>query len=93
MPMVSLDLLEVGAAVEAVADLRENPEETARLRAVRGRGVRILAGHAVIEAIPGVGKLAIIGATVARILAEGETRGRPPPPFENLRSPLHVHWL
>jgi len=70
---VALDLLEVGTIVEAVADLRENPEETARLRAVRGRGVRILAGHAVIEAVPGAGKTAVIGASVARILAEGET--------------------
>jgi sarcosine oxidase subunit alpha len=70
---VALDLLEVGTVVEAVADLRESPEETARLRAVRGKGVRILPGHAVVEAIRGTGKLAIIGAAAARIVAEGET--------------------
>jgi sarcosine oxidase subunit alpha len=70
---VALDLLEVGTSVSAVVDLRERPEETPRLHAVRGRGVRILPGYAVIEAIPSTGKLGIIAAAAARIVAAGET--------------------
>ncbi|MEA2780706.1 MAG: sarcosine oxidase, subunit alpha [Rhodospirillaceae bacterium] len=72
---VALDLLEAGTSVQAVVDLRERAGESAMVRALRGRGVPILEGHAVTEAIAATGKHGIIGASVARIDDEGRTDG------------------
>jgi len=72
---VTLDLGDAGCEVQAVVDLREQVPETPMVHATRGRGVPILAGYAVTEAIAGTAKLGILGAAAARIAREGETDG------------------
>jgi len=73
---VALDLGDVGCKVQAVVDLRQRAGDSALVRAVRGRGVPIFEGYAVIEAIPAIGKHGIIAASAARITSEGETDGK-----------------
>ncbi len=73
---VTLDLGDAGCAVQAVVDLRRSAGDGAMVRAVRGRGIPILEGHAVIEAIAATGKHGIIAASAARITSEGQTDGR-----------------
>lgn len=72
---VALDLDDAGTSVEAVVDLREHLPETAMVHAARGRGIRILPGYAVVEALPATAKHGILGASAARIVREGETEG------------------
>ena len=73
---VALDLGDAGCKVQAVVDLRQRAGDSALVRAVRGRGVPILEGYAVTEAIASTGKHGIIAAGVARITSEGETDGK-----------------
>src|SRR5262249_5866248 len=73
---VALDLGDAGTEVMAVVGLREQVPETGMVHATRGRGIPILPGYAVTEAIPATGKLGILGAAAARIAREGETDGR-----------------
>ena len=73
---VALDLGDAGSAVQAVVDLRQRAGDSALARAVRGRGIPILEGHAVIEAAAATGKQGVIAALAARITDEGETDGK-----------------
>ena len=58
---VALDLIEAGVEVAAVVDQRLAPEpdaaQDALIAAVLERGLRVLSGHAVVEATPAPGKL------------------------------------
>lgn len=71
----ALDLLEAGARVGAVVDLREQPPATAMSDAVRGRGVRIETGHAPYEAV--AGKHRVAGVVIDRISGRGHVAGSP----------------
>ncbi len=73
---VALDLLEAGVEIAALIDPRADPDEDPAMRAVRQRGVRVLSGHAVVEATPEPGKRGLIGATVDRTVGEGRVAGR-----------------
>src|SRR5690606_30495050 len=64
---VALDLADAGVEVKAIADLRPQPGDSAMERAARQRGLEILPGHTVAEAVPGLGKLHVNGALVARV--------------------------
>ena len=74
---VALDLLEAGVEVAAVVDQRPAPEPDAVMQAVQERGLRVLLGHAVVEATPAPGKRGIAGAVVDSIVGEGRVAGRP----------------
>ena len=73
---VALDLGDAGCTVQAVVDLRQQAGNSPLTRAVRGRGVPILEGYALIEAIAATGKHGIIAACAARITGEGATDGK-----------------
>lgn len=63
---VALDLLSAGTDVAAVVDLRASVPPSLELEAVRRRGIRCLAGHAIYEAHAGAeGQLAAV--TLSRI--------------------------
>ena len=57
---VALDLLEAGVAVEAIADLGRPHDGDERVAAVRARGVRILSGTVIAEAIEGTNHVAAV---------------------------------
>ena len=73
---VALDLLEAGLEVAAVVDLRTAPEETATMAALAARGLRVLSGHAVVEACPGPGNRGIAGVLIDSIAAPGRGAGQ-----------------
>lgn len=73
---VALDLADVGVAVEAVVDLRHEADASPLATAVAGRGIRVLQGHTVYEAIPGAGKRSITGVVVDAVTGEGRVAGR-----------------
>src|SRR5690606_26986400 len=68
---VALDLADAGVEVGAIADLRPQPGDSATELAARRRGLEILPGHTVVEAVPGLGKQHVTGALVARVTGEG----------------------
>ena len=74
---VALDLIEAGVEVAAVVDQRPAPEPDPVMEAVLARGLRVLSGHAVVEAAAAPGKRGVAGAVIDRILGEGQTAGQP----------------
>ena len=74
---VALDLIEAGVDVAAVVDQRPAPEPDPVMEAVLARGLRVLSGHAVVEAAAAPGKRGVAGAVIDRILREGRTAGQP----------------
>lgn len=74
---VALDLLEAGVEVAALVDLRSKPPAGPWAKAVREKGVGIIAGHTVWEAVPGPGKRSIVGAVIDAVAGEGRVAGRP----------------
>jgi len=73
---VALDLIEAGVEVAAVIDQRSAPEPDPAMQAVRERGLRVLSGHAVVEATPAPGKRGITGAVIDSIVGEGRVAGQ-----------------
>lgn len=69
---VALDLLDAGVDVSAVIDQRHEPQPDAAVEAVVARGLRVLSGHSVSEAIAGPGKRGITGAVIDSITGEGQ---------------------
>ena len=69
---VALDLVEAGVEVKAVVDLRSEPGGTPQRAAAQGLGLRVIAGGAVVEALPALGKRGIVAANVGRITRQGE---------------------
>ncbi|MDY0873895.1 2Fe-2S iron-sulfur cluster-binding protein [Dongia rigui] len=66
----ALDLIDAGVTVAAIADLRQSVPATPLVAAVRARGVEILAGHAISEALY-ASKTHISGAALAPVTGEG----------------------
>ena len=73
---VALDLIEAGVEVAAVVDQRPAPEPDPAMAAVLERGLRVLSGHAVIEAMPEPGNRGLTGAVVDSIVGEGRVAGQ-----------------
>ncbi|MGH8504008.1 MAG: 2Fe-2S iron-sulfur cluster-binding protein [Gammaproteobacteria bacterium] len=69
---VALDLADAGVDVARVVDMRANPPNCALAKAARGRGLSIVAGHTVYEALPDAGRRHVQGVMLARILAQGQ---------------------
>ncbi|MEX2648608.1 MAG: 2Fe-2S iron-sulfur cluster-binding protein [Alphaproteobacteria bacterium] len=69
----ALDLLEAGVEVACVADLRPERSDGALADAVADRGVPIVRGATVTEAVPQRGLVGIEAARVARITGQGLT--------------------
>ncbi len=68
---VALDLAEAGVKVEAVVDLRSEVTLSPLTASVGHRGIRVLPGSTVSEAIAGFGKRHVRAALVNRISGEG----------------------
>ena len=66
----ALDLIDAGVAVAAIADLRPGLSNSPLIAAVRARGVEILPGHGISEALY-ASKTHISGAVVAPVAGEG----------------------
>ena len=73
---VALDLLDAGVEVAAVVDLRPAPLASPLAQAVAARGVRVLTGHGVVEAVPLRGNRHIQAAVIAPLGADGAETGR-----------------
>ena len=73
---VALDLIDAGVEVAAVVDQRSAPEPDPVMDAVLARGLRVLSGHAVVEATAAPGKRGITGAVVDSIVGEGQVAGQ-----------------
>ncbi len=80
---VATDLLDAGASVRAVVDVRPEPDGEAGA-ALRERGVRILNGFAVGEAVPAHGNRHVSGVRVAKVASSGALEG----PHETIRCDL-----
>ncbi|MFQ5775272.1 MAG: 2Fe-2S iron-sulfur cluster-binding protein [Kiloniellaceae bacterium] len=74
--LVALDLMEAEVELAAVIDLRRAPADDPAMRAVLERGVRVLSGHTVTQALPGPGKRSIVGVVIDSITGEGEVAGQ-----------------
>ena len=74
--LVALDLLEAGVEVAAVIDQRHAPPPDPSADEVIARGVRVLSGHAVSEAVPGPGKRSIVAAVIDSIVGAGKVAGQ-----------------
>jgi sarcosine oxidase subunit alpha len=74
--MVALDLLDAGVEIAAVIDQRQAPQPDPAIDEVINRGVRVLSGHTLSEAIPGPGKRSVIGAEIDSIVGPGEVAGQ-----------------
>jgi sarcosine oxidase subunit alpha len=68
---VALDLAEAGVVLAAIVDMRPEVPPTARTAAVRALDIEIMAGGAVAETVPSLGKRHIAAVTVGRIAGEG----------------------
>ncbi len=69
---VALDLMEAGVDLACVADMRAEAPSGERHDAVVARGVPVIAGSAVAEAVAAPGNRGVAGARIARILGEGK---------------------
>ncbi|MBX6323095.1 MAG: FAD-dependent oxidoreductase, partial [Rhodospirillaceae bacterium] len=69
---VALDLAEAGVEVAAVADLRPELPASPLTAALDERGIRVLPGHAVVEALAAPGKRHVTGAVVAPVTGPGQ---------------------
>lgn len=74
--LVALDLLDAGVEVAAVIDQRQAPPPDPSADELIARGVRVLSGHAVSEAVPGPGKRSIVGAVIDSIVDAGKLAGQ-----------------
>lgn len=70
--LTALELLDQGIEVAAVVDMRNAAESDAIASAVKARGVEVLTGHTVYEAIPTRGNKHVRAVDVRRITAKGE---------------------
>ncbi len=69
---VAADLAEAGVVVEAVVDLRGEAAPAPQVVAAQKLGLRQIAGSAIVETIPTLGKRGIQAARVGRITGPGE---------------------
>ena len=69
---VALDLLAAGVSIAAVVDLRSTPPSGALAAAARVRGVKVITGHTVYEALPGAGKRSVRGVQIRAITGQGQ---------------------
>ncbi len=74
---VALDLIEAGVEVQAVADLRPAPPPCTFADTVHERGIEVVTGHTVYEAIPGPGKRSLYGVVLDKVSGEGRVAGEP----------------
>jgi len=68
---VALDLADVGVEVAAVVDLRAASAQSEVERAVLDRGLRVMTGHCVSEALATKGNKHVKGVIVSRLEADG----------------------
>jgi len=68
----ALDLLEAGTSVAAVIDLRPEGETSSLATDVARRGVEILTGHAIYEAVPTFSKKGVKAAVACPLGADGQ---------------------
>ncbi len=68
----ALDLAENGVEVAAVVDLRPVTCLEQAETQVNKKGIRILKGHCIVEAVPGKQEKSVAGAVVARLSQSGE---------------------
>jgi len=71
----ALDLAAHGVEVVAVVDLRPEPAAGEAQQAVKAKGIRILTGHCIVEALPGSHGQSVAGAVVAKTPQPGEMPG------------------
>ena len=69
----ALDLLGAGVKIAAVVDLRVASDESSSARQVRERGIPVLNGCCIYEAMPSAGRNGVAGASVCGL----DTDGRP----------------
>ncbi len=67
----ALDLLSAGVEVRAVVDLRTADDESPAAQEVRNRGIPVLSGSCVYEALPAPGLTDFEGAAVCRLHRDG----------------------
>lgn len=67
----ALDLLQAGVAIAALLDLRSADTDTALRKALEQRGVLILTGHCIHEALPNARNDGVAGALVCPLDAHG----------------------
>ncbi len=70
--LVALDLLDAGVEIAAVIDQRQAPPPDPAIDEVIARGVRVLSGHTVSQAVAGPGKRSTVGAVIDSIVGPGE---------------------
>jgi len=72
---VALDLADAGVRVIAVIDPRSAPRPDPAIEAVVARGLRVLTGHMVVEAVAEPGHRGVTGAVIDSVTGPGETAG------------------
>ncbi len=70
--LTALELLDQGVDVAAVVDMRSSTESKDIADAVLARGIKVMSGHTVYEAIPTKGNKHVRAVDVRRIVAKGE---------------------
>ena len=68
---VALDLIDAGVTVQAIVDLRPSVAPSAPAKAIFNRGVRVVTGHTIAEAMPTGARDRVAGVLVAEITGEG----------------------
>lgn len=74
--LTALDLLDQGVQVAAVVDMRPAPESEQIASAVSDRGVQVLRGHTVYEALPTKGNKHVRAVDVRAITGRGEVASK-----------------
>jgi len=72
---VALDLADAGVQVTAIIDPRSAPRPDQAIDAVVARGLRVLSGHMVVEAVAEPGHRGVTGAVIDSVTGPGETAG------------------
>ena len=72
---VALDLADAGVEVTAVVDPRSAPRPDPAIDAAVARGLRVLSGHMVVEAVAEPGHRGVTGAVIDSVTGAGETAG------------------
>ncbi|MDZ4734845.1 MAG: glycine cleavage T C-terminal barrel domain-containing protein [Rhodospirillaceae bacterium] len=73
---VALDLADAGVEVGGVVDINPQPPQSPLVEAVLRRGISIMPGHAITEALHSLGKKHVVGAHIERMTGEGTTDGK-----------------
>ncbi len=73
--LTALELNQQGIEVAAVVDMRAAPEDASLVTAVQARGIDIMHGHTVYEAIPTKGNKHVRAVDVRRIVSRGVVAG------------------